>query len=461
MTNSISQRLQIVQAELVEAEEQLKSFNGELEGVNQQLEELSGERQQFQLLDDICSSLDKLEEMGAANLFWGEQGASEAEQQKLEHARGLAGEFQKKIGAIDERKQTLEQQIDSQSLKIEDLHEDIAEIEEQVERAKNDYIIERDERDLPYRPAQMPWTKQGDDERRFRKVLLAVFLFVLTLSGLIRFWELPEPDEEEKVEIPKHLVEIVKKRKPKPKPPQPKKQDEKKKDEKKDEKKKDQQQPKKQPTPQETQQARETASKTGALAFADDFNQLLEDDVESSLGSSASLTNSGSRANNDASRSILTSQAQGSSGGINTASLSRGIGGGGGNRMGSNGVSFERVESAIGTDSVAEDDPLTAGDGPSRSNQEIQIVFDRYKQTLYRIYQRELRNDPTLKGQIVVDITIEPDGSVSKVKLVSSDMGSPGLEKKILARVKSFNFGPKEGVPPTNIRFPLDFLPVN
>ena len=37
-----------------------------------------------------------------------------------------------------------------------------------------------------------------------------------------------------------------------------------------------------------------------------------------------------------------------------------------------------------------------------RTDEEIQIVFDRYKASLYRLYNRELRNDPTLRGQMVL-----------------------------------------------------------
>ena len=60
-----------------------------------------------------------------------------------------------------------------------------------------------------------------------------------------------------------------------------------------------------------------------------------------------------------------------------------------------------------------------------RTDEEIQIVFDRYKAALYRLYNRELRKDPTLRGQLVLRLTIEPDGSVSLCQLQSSDMDAP------------------------------------
>ncbi len=86
---------------------------------------------------------------------------------------------------------------------------------------------------------------------------------------------------------------------------------------------------------------------------------------------------------------------------------------------------------------------LSDGAAASRTDEEIQIVFDRYKATLYRIYNKELRKDPTLKGRITLRLTIEPDGKVSMCQSESSDLGSKVLIDKIVARVKRFNFGRK------------------
>ncbi|MDY6981209.1 MAG: AgmX/PglI C-terminal domain-containing protein, partial [Pseudomonadota bacterium] len=99
----------------------------------------------------------------------------------------------------------------------------------------------------------------------------------------------------------------------------------------------------------------------------------------------------------------------------------------------------------------------------SRTDEEIQIVFDRYKSALYRIYNRELRRNPTLQGKMVLRLTIMPDGSVSFVKVESVDMGAnvENLSAKIVARVKRFNFGAKPGVPKVTILYPIDFLPAS
>jgi TonB family protein len=435
------------------AESKLKNLRQELGAIEAQVAAFSSERQQYELLDTICLSLNKLSEMGAAALFWGEQVAPEEPEENLARARNSVVEFQKRYSSVEESQQALQKRVNEQLIQIELLNEDLTELREREERAQFDFTIEREARELPYRPMVMPWTKQGEDEKRFRKSLALVLLFVFFLGTLVNFWELPEVDKNAVVEIPEHLVQMVQKQKPKP----PEKRPEEKPKDKSDEKKADENKPK--PTKTETQVARKKAESSGVLAFKNDFNDLLADDVDAKLGSSARLSNKGATSSNDSSRNLVMSQAQNTSGGINTASLNRNVGGGAGKQMGS-GVSFSRVGSAIGTD-YADDRPLSDGPGPSRTDEEIQIVFDRYKAALYRIYNRELRKDPSLRGKMVLRITIEPDGSVSMAKVESSDMKAPELSANIVERVQKFNFGPKEGVPKTTILYPIDFLPAS
>jgi hypothetical protein len=295
----------------------------------------------------------------------------------------------------------------------------------------------------------MFWTKKSEDEKRYRKVLFLTLLLCILAGLLIPLYQLPIPDRAEVVEIPERLAKVIKQQppKPKPKPPKP----EKKKPE--EQKKKED---KKKPTEAERKKAREKVQNKGVLAFANNLADLLEETPEAKLGASASLSNKGSAAKKT-SRNILTSQASTGSGGIKTSSLSRDVAGTG-EKIAA--VAFSRVESDIGT-AAAEDRPLSDGPGPSRTDEEIQIVFDRYKAALYRIYNRELRKDPTLQGKMVMRITIEPDGSVSLSEVESTDLDSETLVAKIVARVKRFNFGEKPGVPTVTILYPIDFLPAS
>src|SRR5206468_11530735 len=99
------------------------------------------------------------------------------------------------------------------------------------------------------------------------------------------------------------------------------------------------------------------------------------------------------------------------------------------------------------------------GMGAYRTDDERQIVFDRYKAALYRLYNRELRNKPALQGKMVLRLTIEPDGSVSMCALQSTHMNAPDLAAQVVNRVRTINFGAKEGVQTVTIVYPIDFLP--
>jgi hypothetical protein len=220
--------------------------------------------------------------------------------------------------------------------------------------------------------------------------------------------------------------------------------------------------------------------KTGILAFKDKIASLAQDMVVVPLGADARHI-AADDVGKPSSRSMLTSNTPGSSGGINVASLSRTVGGGGGGGGGGGtggggtggrgtgagsggaggigGVGVGRQVSSISPITGVDRPKARAGERPARTDEEIQIVFDRYKASFYRLYNRELRNNPALKGQMVLRLTIEPDGSVSMCALQSTDMDAPDLATQVVGRVRTINFGAKEGVPAVTIMYPIDFLP--
>jgi hypothetical protein len=122
-------------------------------------------------------------------------------------------------------------------------------------------------------------------------------------------------------------------------------------------------------------------------------------------------------------------------------------------------VPVGRATSPIASIAGSDRPKARSGPGPSRTDEEIQIVFDRHKASFYRLYNRELRNNPALKGQMILRLTIEPDGSVSMCVLQSTDMAAPDLAAQVVNRVKTINFGAKEGVQTVTITYPIDFLP--
>lgn len=452
MNTAISQEQQALHALIAEAEQNLSAMRNKLRAVEAELESVSAQKEQYQLLGNICDSLGRLHELGVDDLFWGKSAA--AGNQHLERVRRTVAEFGDRIGVREESRKSIEEGIRAEVWKLEALNHELADLKFDEQRRLDEFVIEREASELPYRPTVMPWSKRGEEERRFRKVLLSTLLVSVLVGYTAHHWTLPLPEKDKPIEIPERLAKLVKQPEPPPPPPKPEQ-------EKKPETKKDPAEKKEtKPTPVEKQKARKTAESSGVLAFKNSFSDMIDNAPEAKLGVDARVTNAGQKSKGgQTQRSIVTSAAKSGSGGIDTAALSRDLGGGRGEVTG---VTFSRVDSAIGTDMQDDADrPLSDGPGPSRTDEEIQIVFDRYKATLYRIYNKELRKDPTLQGKLTLRITIEPDGRVSQVRAESTDLASEELVAQIVDRVRRFNFGPKEGVPKVTILYPIDFLPAS
>ena len=453
MKENITQRQQQVTRQIDETYQALAEKKDRQKALEDELQAVLAERHRYSLLSEISERLEQLHKDGGAELFWGDAVDDATTAEVMRRARSKVIDFDTRVAELQQRYNEGEDSVQGLAARVNILNEQIVELEEYAEEAKHEFVIEREMEKLPFRPMVMPWSDQEDDKKRLRKSLAASLLVAILLGLLIPLFDIPLPDRVEPVEIPERMAQLIVEKKPPPPPPPPKV--EKKPEDSTKEKKAKKEEPK--PKTEKAQVARKKAETAGLLAFKNNFADLIDASEVEKLGAQARISTKGKTAKR-ATRSLVTAQATGGSGGISTAALSRDVGGAG---KGIKGVGFERVESAIGSDFFGEERPLSGGPGPSRTDEEIQIVFDRYKSALYRIYNRELRSNPTLQGKMVLRLTIEPNGTVSMCKLDSSDMESPALEANIVARVLKVNFGPKEGVPPVTILYPIDFLPAS
>jgi outer membrane biosynthesis protein TonB len=477
---------------------QVGQVRGRLEGlaadllvVDGEIESLAPQRTHHELLDQACGSLEKLGELGAASLFWGKWIEPETVAEQLRGVRSRVSAFQAQLGKLDERRRAILAKIDREEENLEILGEDLYQVREAEERRKLEWVVERDISPLPPRVQRMAWARGGDDDRRFHKSLAGSLLAGLLLGALLPMIDLPLPKRFVPEEMPKRLAQLVRPELAKPLPKAPAVPETPS-----DQKPPEQPEPVEEPTPSEKPpeepvvaaagpapseepgpgpegpgvgpgEPRKQVAKAGILAFRDQFASLAKDDVAPRLGADARYGDADDVSKGLLStRSMLTTNAPGSSGGINLGSLSRNVGGGGqggpGGGGGIEGVPLGRATSAIaaiGGGGGGDRPRARGGQAASRTDEEIQIVFDRYKASFYRLYNRELRNDPTLQGQMVLRLTIEPDGSVSMCKLQSTDMDAPDLAAQVVDRVRKINFGAKEGVEAMTIVYPIDFLP--
>lgn len=157
-------------------------------------------------------------------------------------------------------------------------------------------------------------------------------------------------------------------------------------------------------------------------------------------------------------RSMLTSDLTAASGGINTAAMSSGFGGGSGSLKGHS--TMQGIQSfADGMKKNGEGARRTGVSGKaSRSREEIEMVFDRSKASIYNLYNRALRSDPALQGKVVVQLTILPTGEVMDCKVLSSELKNEELERKLIALIKMFHFADRDVEIMTTTK-PIEFFP--
>lgn len=313
------------------------------------------------------------------------------------------------------------------------------------------------DRNAPMGASRLPWSRDNSEKIRFGSILALVLVVFLVPAALIPYLQLPEPERSEVERIPPRLAQLVEA----PRPVELEKPDVQSEPEPEPEPEEVEQvptvaetEPQSVPAPvettsteQTTEQARETAARSGLFAMRDRLAALQAPEPDARTESRAANIGS-ANANAD------------------VASNRPALAGSGGVQTGDGPVrEVALTKHEVSTvDAPEEAAPAVAATAPGRSSigeramSNIRQVFDAQKSALYSLYQRELRQDPTLEGKVTLELVIEPDGSVSACQVVSSELGNPALEQRIAMRVQMFNFG-AASVETRKVRFPIDFLP--
>jgi TonB family protein len=480
-TSLLEQELAPLNAKVELVRGALGKLESEMGAVAAELETFSADRLRFDLLRDACNALDRLNELDAGHLFWGEAPEIDIPAEHMERLRSRIARFDGEVNEVLERQANLKAQANKCLDELDYLYDEIHDAHARDERRENEFAIERELSPVSHGPVLMPWSPDDESDRRYRRNLRTALLLTLLLGITIHMVNVPKPVRPAVAVIPERLAMMVRKEHKKPEPVKKAKGEHK--EEKKAEKTqtaKTQETPapeRAKAAPAEQAAAPKKPVNTGVLAFKDAFKDLIDETPVARLGAEARLSNPATHAAGQAlaTRSLVSMQGGGAgggtgngafsrnagSGGIGSAAVGRSVGGGGGSgaRIGGGGNGFAQVRSEIAATGAKEAKPLSSGARPARTDEEIQLLFDRYKAALYRIYNTELRKDPSLRGKMVLRITIEPKGEVSACSVESCNMNAPDFNTQIVERVKKFNFGPKDGVPKTTILYPIDFLP--
>ena len=356
---------------------------------------------------------------------------------------------------------------------------------------------------VSFRAPLLAWAIAVEDEARFKRIQQRIVGAAAIACLVFSLMPRPLEDRSKPAELPTRLAKLVLEREPlvAPKPaaeaqrlakanipqePLPAKADPRpapKRERTKEAPVPEARQPQPNKPPGEIEGARRQAAGVGLLAMKDTLAEMrgapvavqLKQDIKAGPGVGTGV-GVGVGAGNEPglpARALITSNMMGGSGGINTASYSRNTGGGGlagrattlvegvagggggggygggGARGGGTGGNGDGVGGAL----------KKGGSGKaSRSIEEIKLVFERNKGAIYALYNRALREEPGLQGKVVVELKISPAGEVIGARVVSTELKTPELEQKLVARIRQFDFGAKD-VDVMVVSWPVDFLP--
>jgi protein TonB len=296
-----------------------------------------------------------------------------------------------------------------------------------------------------YRSYELAWEGDEESQIRFKRILRVAVVLLLAFAILIALLPAPRTPPGAAT-VPPQLARVMIQEQPKPPPPPP---------------------PpvvkpvpvvKPTPTPvpqvDKVQQARLKAEKAGINQFKDALADLREK-TPIDEGQTKNLTGAVG-ADSHAERSLITSKVGAASSGI-TSTSSAGFGTGAGSLTGHQTATVTSAIAHSGLDDRGATRTGSSGKA-ARSREEIELVFDRNKGAIYTLYARALREHPELQGKLVLEFTIAPSGEVTMCRVVSSELHNEELESKIIARVKSFRFEPKDVETITTTK-PIDFFP--
>ena len=323
-----------------------------------------------------------------------------------------------------------------------------------------------------YFNSQLPWSSSKSENGVFFKITVVILVLTLLMAVYVKTSVLPDIPRAEKESIPPQLAKIIQAKQPPPPPPQIEPEPE------------PEPEPEELLTPEEIPEptiepelvkeepiktepekvelseqekvlkARETAKSKGVLAFTDTLASMREQSQLNNLANTT-LTQGGGEAE-QTTRDIIAAPTLATSGGIQTSALSADVGAQGEleGRRNTEFVAASQGEAAIATKRIETQQQVIG----SRDLDQIRQVLDANKGAVYTLYRRALREDPSIEGKLTVRLIIEPNGSLSAVSLIESELEAPELVQKLIGRISLINFG-NANVTRTELEYAYNFLP--
>ncbi|RYY77063.1 MAG: energy transducer TonB [Gammaproteobacteria bacterium] len=320
---------------------------------------------------------------------------------------------------------------------------------------------------INYKHIALDWQPDAKSSRDFNRILIIALVITALLMVALSVIKVPEK-KQQRAAVPDRIANFISKKdkpkvipkpekKPLPPPPKPEEVKPVEKPEVVQEVTRERDKERKPLTEAEIK-ARKTAEKSGLLALANELNDLIDTkDLNNNLAKNLS-------------------EKPGDSGGANliaghgtdaiSGSVAQSGGGVDGKQYAGNISRTDLDTRNVGKDFTERKNQAEAkaaakkasGGGGGSVEENVTMVFDKNKGSLYSLYERERRVTQGIQGKIVLQITISPTGDVTDIKIVSSELNSPELESKIVNRVRTFKFN-IGGDKSITLNYPIEFLP--
>lgn len=320
-----------------------------------------------------------------------------------------------------------------------------------------------------YQKLALDWQPKNSSEHVFQCIVAVVLLTMILVAVVLSSIKVPVAEKRERVAVPDRIAKFISQKEippvakklptPKVEPkPIPKITPVSKTEPKPGVERQRSNVAEQKPLTESQQKARETAQQSGLLALASELNALMDtSDVSAQVAGKLAEQPTGHNAIAGHDANIITAGVAQGGGGVDASRYTSGV----------NTTQLEAREVAQldrGLFSESEKNNQAASQktgsrsGNGRAEEDVTIVFDRNKGSLYALYERERRKTPGLQGKIVLQITIAPNGDVIDVKIVSSALNSPSLEARLISRIKQFKFE-STNMDPVTVTYPIEFLP--
>lgn len=301
------------------------------------------------------------------------------------------------------------------------------------------------------------------EDRRFYQLLWLGLLLWLVFAVLVPALQVPERSREVQEQLPPTLARVMLEQKQIPPPPEPEPLPE--------QKAEPLPEPETKPEPVEArvdtvkpdpQQARKQAEQAGLMAMRDELAALrqsfqLDNSAPQlkSRGEQQATQVERTLLRNEANKQFAAAEAAAATGDIVRSELAD-----------TGSVALAETElkglSAVGRKEAGNTSAGSSSQGSSagqgRSEAQIRRVLEANKSSLYTLYSRALRANPLLKGKVVFELVINPDGSLADVSITSSELNDAKLERSLVLRLRSVNFG-AEAAAVTRSQWTVEFLP--